>query len=177
MSEMIFVSRSGDFATARRGLDSYEVDFIRNRSKSGVSASNIARMLNRPESDIKPYCYVPPVRKAPEVIPIIETNDPYVPKLAQRSRRQRALPLTDRAKAIVRSVAGLYGLSINDIVGGSPGRHHSMARDQACWRLKAIGYGYSQIGRFLSGRDHSTIIKAVERHDRRIAAQARGDDE
>ena len=43
-------------------------------------------------------------------------------------------------------------------------------RDEAAWRLRESGMTLVAIGRALGGRDHSTILSAIRRHETRMRA-------
>ena len=79
------------------------------------------------------------------------------------SARPRMSDMLDR-------VASHNGLSRSELI--APGRRQHVSVPRQAFMAAAIGAGFSypQVGRFLGGRDHSTIIHGVEAHRRRYAA-------
>jgi len=71
--------------------------------------------------------------------------------------------------AILADVAASHRLSVRELRG--PGRHRYVAwpRQEAMWRLRTTGrYSLPQIGAFLGGRDHTTVIKGIRAYERRM---------
>lgn len=76
-----------------------------------------------------------------------------------------------RARTLLEAVAADYGLTPDDLTG--PCRMHRIAhpRQELMWLLYRQGnMSLPQIGRFLGGRNHTTIKHGVERHQERIEA-------
>lgn len=76
---------------------------------------------------------------------------------------------------ILDQIAFEYGLSTADILGPNQSRVFSVPR-QHCMYLMAQQDHLSlpQIGRFLGGRDHTTVLHGVRAHAARIAAEWSG---
>lgn len=64
---------------------------------------------------------------------------------------------------ILKRAKELFGVRPEDIVGPSRYSLYIPARFAVCTALSRRGWSYPQIGRFLGGRDHSSIIHAVRR--------------
>lgn len=74
-----------------------------------------------------------------------------------------------RAAEIIVAVASDYGLGKGDLVGRSRRFPVVRARQEAMWRLRTLrGLSLAQIGRMLGGRDHTTILHGVRRHEARL---------
>lgn len=68
-------------------------------------------------------------------------------------------------------VAVQYGLKMEDLRGPRRFRRYVIPRQEAMYLMHQTGrYGLSQIGRFFGGRDHSTVIHAINAVRRRMAA-------
>ncbi len=82
----------------------------------------------------------------------------------------RGLPTTtaSRAMVILRDVALVGGVTLDDLRG--PGRTRKLARlrDLAVWECRRDGLSLYRIGRALR-RDHSTILAAMRREEERRA--------
>ncbi|MBX9881241.1 MAG: hypothetical protein K2X73_04640 [Sphingomonas sp.] len=81
------------------------------------------------------------------------------------------MTLAERSRMIAERVAAARGVSIAEMFG--PARHTraAEARSVAAWVIRWItGQGSTPISRTLN-RDHSTIIAALNRVDRRRAAE------
>ena len=64
---------------------------------------------------------------------------------------------------LLRRVAEKFRVSVDDIKGRSRKIHVAMARTAACYLLRQnTSMTYHEIGNFLGGRDHSTIIHSVQ---------------
>lgn len=64
---------------------------------------------------------------------------------------------------IVETVAKLNGVSGQDIMGRSKVRVVTQTRQEIAAQLRQGGFTYKEIGVFLGGRDHSTMVHAVRR--------------
>ena len=69
---------------------------------------------------------------------------------------------------VLREVAREFWISRFRIRARTRSQTVCVARDELCRRLHADGYSYRDIGEFLHGRDHSTIIYAVQRARARL---------
>lgn len=82
---------------------------------------------------------------------------------------------TPSMASMVKEVADKHGLSVWDLKGYSRKRAVAHPRQEFMWRARQFrrpdgSYRYSlhQLGRFLGGRDHSTIHYGAEAHEARM---------
>ena len=66
-----------------------------------------------------------------------------------------------RAEAVLKGVAVEFQLPIAEIVAGRQFKKNVAARREACRRLRAIGYSLGQIGTYMGGLHHTTILHHV----------------
>ncbi|OOY15382.1 hypothetical protein BMI85_16175 [Thioclava sp. DLFJ4-1] len=71
---------------------------------------------------------------------------------------------------IAREVSYASGVKLSAILGPSRLKEHVRARDMVIYAAKRMGLSASQIGRELD-RDHSTIIVAIQREEKRRAPE------
>jgi chromosomal replication initiator protein len=78
--------------------------------------------------------------------------------------------LTGQAGVMMRRVAAAYKVGVNELCGPSTERRLSRPRQELMFLLYDTGrYSYPQIGLFLGGRDHTTVIHGVQAHRKRLA--------
>lgn len=76
-------------------------------------------------------------------------------------------------RQIVDEVACKHGITARILIGEagrirwSPARQEAMYRIRHEMRVAGNAPSYSQIGRWLGGRDHATIMYGVQKHDER----------
>ena len=73
---------------------------------------------------------------------------------------------------VVRDVADLYEVTVEDMIGGSRLRRVCHARQGAAWLLKRGGMSHRAIAKTLGWSDHTTCSHAIARIDRDPAARA-----
>jgi len=74
-------------------------------------------------------------------------------------------------KAILEQVALKHGVSVIDIQSHRRDKPAYVARQEAAWRMRReTQLTTSQIGHRLGGRDHTTVIHAIRRHEERLRA-------
>lgn len=83
----------------------------------------------------------------------------------------RRLMLADLALPI----AFAYGVTVADLRGSA--RVHAVPRQHLMWKARqyrqtngANRWSYPQIGRYLGGRDHTTVMHGEKAHEKRMAA-------
>lgn len=85
------------------------------------------------------------------------------------------IPPPTSMAAIANEVADKHGVSIFELKSVRKNRPSVLARQEFCFRcLYETSFSYGQIGHFLGGRDHTTILHAVRRHKERLAREAEG---
>lgn len=70
---------------------------------------------------------------------------------------------------ICEEVAFDYEIDTDDIRGPSRVRVFVLPRDEFMARALDAGFSSGQVGRFLTGRDHSTVLTGAKRHRIRMA--------
>ena len=94
-------------------------------------------------------------------------------KLPARSMISTAEMTEVQMMDVVYPIATRLGVSISKMKGPSKERHIVSARDTAIWALHSSGlYSSTMIGKFMGGRDHSTILVAIRRYKRQMNRQA-----
>jgi len=85
----------------------------------------------------------------------------------------------DLFREIAREVGARYGVSVEDIEGKRRFRMLVHARQEVAWRLYSARhpsgvrrFSMPQIGAWLGGRNHTTILHAIRAHEQRIRVRA-----
>jgi chromosomal replication initiator protein len=72
--------------------------------------------------------------------------------------------------SIAKAVAAHYGLTLEDLKGPSRKKCFSRPRQEAMALMCAVGrYSLPQIGQFLGGRDHTTVLHGKRAYAKRQA--------
>ena len=84
----------------------------------------------------------------------------------------------DLARQIAQEVGWRYGVPVAEIFGPRRFRPFVLARQEVAWRLYNARhqsgprrFSLSQIGTWLGGRDHTTILHAIRAHEKRMGGQ------
>ena len=81
-------------------------------------------------------------------------------------------PGVARMVEICREVAKKHGMPVAYIIGDARTRDVVVARHEAIWRCAMeTGYTMARIGRHFGGKDHTTIMNAIRRHEERRLAE------
>lgn len=73
-------------------------------------------------------------------------------------------------RAIMRIVAHVYGLTVNDVLSHRRMAELVLPRQEAMWLARKYTlHSLPQIGRHFAGRDHTTVLHAIRKFDRLIA--------
>ncbi len=67
------------------------------------------------------------------------------------------------AMEIINEVSVEHMITPGELISPSRARHYVSARDCAAKRMRGHGLSLKQIGLFLGGRDHSTMIASLKR--------------
>jgi hypothetical protein len=71
---------------------------------------------------------------------------------------------------ICHETAERYGVTVADLKSARRGERLVRARQEAMWRARhETSHSLPAIGRFLGGKDHTTVIYGIRKHDQRIA--------
>ncbi|MCV6826020.1 MULTISPECIES: helix-turn-helix domain-containing protein [Halocynthiibacter] len=73
---------------------------------------------------------------------------------------------------ITEKVCDVYGISQQLLVSKNRSFRVCEARNEAVWHLLQLGHSYTAIGRAFN-RDHSTVIHAEKRHQKRVEEESR----
>lgn len=74
----------------------------------------------------------------------------------------------DKIEWWFRHIEQTYGVPRGDICGSTRARNAVRARDHLAWGLRhGVGLSLKQVGLLLGGRDHSSVIAEVKRHEAR----------
>lgn len=152
------------FATARRGIDQSMIAEAQKFLNRGYGFQNTARLTGINELTLREMCGRPKVRASVQV-----------PKTRARLPRAKPAPVSlscsTETEAIIRKVARLYGLTLNDMIGPNRTRFIAYARQEAMWtvRRQRPHLSLPVIGRLFGGRDRTTVLHALSQHEHRLA--------
>jgi chromosomal replication initiator protein len=106
------------------------------------------------------------------VTPAVQARREALYNTIARARRElnmleteNGLRLTaeEAARRVLEQVADHHSVTVDDLTGPSRLANHVKARHEAAYLLRQCSLSYPQIGRILGGRDHTTIMYAVQR--------------
>lgn len=84
-----------------------------------------------------------------------------------------ALPVRYTMASILDQIAEQYGVSVADLRGPDRTKAISTARQHAMWLMAQQPHlSLPQIGRYLNGRDHTTILHGIRQHQARLDAES-----
>ena len=111
----------------------------------------------------EPQKYPDPLDQRPvEPLPMPEPVSPPSPPVR--------IPETP-AQTILREVAEKHNMSVRQIQSAARLKAYVSARQEASYRLNIeLGFSLKQIGRMLGNRDHTTVLHAIHRHKKNLAA-------
>ena len=74
------------------------------------------------------------------------------------------------AREIARAVAVKHKIGFNELISGRRSRYIVLARQEAYWRCRnETTLSLPQIGRFLGGKDHTTVLHGIRPSEKRLA--------
>lgn len=161
----IAYSRGGEHATARRSGIIEDVPFIQAKRRAGAPDSAIAQMIGRSLASVQTVPREePPVRRQPpkqEPKPqfVLSLYKGLIPVPGAQEFRGGEL------SRIAQEVSARTGVSVQQLRG--PQRARAVAR--ARWEVMYLAYdtgrfSLPQIGAFLGGRDHTTVMHGCRGH-------------
>jgi chromosomal replication initiator protein len=105
------------------------------------------------------------------------TNQPLSKDLVRSVLGNESRPVVSRKKVkpghIVRAVTSHYHVSPNTLRSGSRKKEYVLARHVAMYLLKSeLDLPYTEIGSAFGGRDHSSVMHAVQKIEKEIAVGA-----
>lgn len=77
----------------------------------------------------------------------------------------------EQDQAIIRirlQIASRHGLTVDEMIGRSKLHALVCARREFAIEAKTFGFTMKEIGRYLGGRDHTTIIHLIRTRDRKL---------
>lgn len=103
------------------------------------------------------------------------TYPPFYPRRVSRRAVHRAKTfqpkMAGEAGQIMLAVAAAHKVTVAELCGPSRQRRIAWPRQELMWALYDTGrYSMPQIGRFIGGRDHTTALHGIRRHEERLAA-------
>lgn len=82
---------------------------------------------------------------------------------------EREMANHEKAKIILYSTAKKYGYTVVDLRSDRRDAYLVACRQEACWEIKnQTTWSLPHIGRFMGGRDHTTILHAIRKHQARV---------
>lgn len=154
---------------ASRRISPEDHAYINDRRALGYPDSAIARMIGRPVEAVRAVL-VPWSERERAVAPAAVVAAPKAAPLVLPPPAPVEIPvMPDRALMALDMIAGIHGLSREDIVGPSLKIAHIRARHHFMAELRDLGYGYHRISRFSGRSDHTTARNGVALHNRRLA--------
>lgn len=131
--------------------------YARDKLDKGYPVSAVAKMVGRPVESLKALLEFRKAADLPVAVPA-----PLPPTPAR---------LQDQAMdAVCKPILTRNGFSLDDMLG--PSRRFGLVdcRQEIMFALHAAGYPDHRIGKYLGGRDRSTIIHGRNAHRRGISA-------
>jgi hypothetical protein len=124
------------------------------------------RMKMRDPTRPPPVVFTPKPQPKPKPEPVVVAQDVPLGLLPDRPDPLRPLPdMPDRVRNIIRDVAKRHNISVAFMMSRSRMQPAVRARQEAEWLLYVVGEGRwstSLIGKWMGGRDHSTIIHSIK---------------
>lgn len=75
------------------------------------------------------------------------------------------------AARLMGEIAAAYGVTVEQICGPSRKRAVAWPRQELMWVLYKTGrYSMPQIARFIGGRDHTTVLHGIRKHEERMVS-------
>lgn len=168
---------TGQFATARRGMESIDFGFVMSRLQRGDPMASVARMAGVSQADVQRLVDTLSPRKPAE--PVLATVLTLPGTQTPKAWRQ-SLPRA--ARLAIEAVAEAHGMTYGDLTLPRQFRGTKAAcaaRHEAYHAVYDIRrpdgsrkFSLPQVGAWFGGRDHTTIHHGVQRHEERLAERA-----
>lgn len=96
---------------------------------------------------------------------------PIGPIMSSAQPRESSIEMAYR---ILREISEYHGLTREALVGNCRTQRFVRARQHLFWRLRnETGWSTPRIGQFAGGKDHTTVLHGVRRHQERLIRTAR----
>ncbi len=143
--------------------------FMHQKRGAGVPWHHIAVMAGKPLSVFAPYIALERGYAATKAKRDAETEE---------AKKRTKAPVPGEIfipppimPALAEEIAGLYGVTVDDIMGPRRVRDINLARQHLMWILvQEPKFSTSKVGQFLAGRDHSTVLYGAKKHAERLAS-------
>lgn len=163
----------------------YLQNFIADKRARGVPWQHISAMTNTPMPSLQPYMDLEAGYQAAAAREEKKREEAKAAAKAEAKRKaeirrlQRKLRTNPDAKpemrVIAAKIADQYGVRYDHVIGRDKDANVIAARQHVMWALMAKHYSTTTIGKFLSGRDHSTVVYGVRSHVQRIMGKPVGE--
>lgn len=172
-------ARGGEHATARRGGIAEDYDFIQAKRRQGVPDTAIAHMIGRPLAEVRQIARptagklrpAPAIPKRPEPRVVLS----LFRGLIEVKPTPPVQPNT--MEAIAHETARQHRLSVSELRGDGRKRYVAWPRQEAMYLTRqetlpdgSPRYSLQQIGLYYGGRDHTTVLHAINAHESRLKA-------
>lgn len=98
---------------------------------------------------------------------------PPPPPAAYEHCEGEVTPAPKTARGIARQVAAKHKIGVNEILSGRRSRYIVIARQETYWRCRnETTLSLPQIGRFLGGKDHTSVLHGIRQYEKRLKANA-----
>ena len=116
--------------------------------------------------------YVPPALRLPTVIITEETKQRVHDILVIAQEARNFAPEPGYWREIVEQVCAKHGITPAELTGARRAVHISAARQEAVYRMsRETNLSLPQIGKRIGGRDHTTIIHSIRRHEAKLRGE------
>ncbi|PIB91275.1 helix-turn-helix domain-containing protein [Caulobacter sp. FWC2] len=149
--------------------------FMYQKRGAGVPWHHIAVMAGKPLSLFAPYIALERGYAATKAKRDAETEEAKAKKRTKAPVPGEIFVPPPIMPALAEEIAGLYGVTVSDIMGIKRVRGISLARQHLMWVLtQDAKFSTSKVGQFLAGRDHSTVLYGAKKHAERLAGLGKG---
>lgn len=116
--------------------------------------------------------YVPPAQRLPHIIVTEETKQRVHDILIIAQQSRDFTPEPGYWRDIVEQVCAKHGVTPAELTGARRAVHISAARQEAVYRMsRETNLSLPQIGKRMGGRDHTTIIHSIRRHEAKLRGE------
>ena len=166
----------------------YLQNFIADKRARGVPWQHISAMILKPMDSLRPYMELEEGYRAAalrEAAREAEAKSRAEAARKEKAERKRLADLERRnnderrsphpspeMRLIAAKIADQYNVSVEALISRKNTKALKPARQHLMWALVTKNYPTSRVGRFLSNRDHATVLYGVRAHMCRIAGKS-----